>query len=67
MKKRMSGEAGVLEHIEKTFRFPADRRLLLGPGDDCAVLSHVPGHDLVITTDEIVEGTHYLARFAGPE
>ena len=32
MKKRMSGEAGVLEHIEKTFRFPADRRLLLGPG-----------------------------------
>jgi len=67
MKTRKSGEARLLEHIEKTFRFPLDRRLLLGPGDDCAVLRHLPGRDLVITTDEIVEGTHYLARFATPE
>ncbi len=65
MSKR--GEARLLEHIEKTFRFPLDRRLLLGPGDDCAVLRHSPGRDLVITTDEMVEGTHYLARFASPE
>ncbi|MDA8130075.1 MAG: thiamine-phosphate kinase [Elusimicrobia bacterium] len=65
MSKR--GEAKLLEHIEKTFRFPLDRRLLLGPGDDCAVLRHSPGRDLVITTDEMVEGTHYLERFATPE
>ena len=65
--KKKSGEARLLEHIEKTFRFPLDRRLLLGPGDDCAVLRHVPGRNLVITTDEIVEGTHYLERFASPE
>lgn len=61
------GEARLLEHIAKTFRFPGDRRLLLGPGDDCAVLRHGPGRDLVITTDEMVEGTHYLPRFASPE
>ncbi|MBI4351073.1 MAG: thiamine-phosphate kinase [Elusimicrobia bacterium] len=67
MKNRKTGEARLLEHIEKTFRFPLDRRLLLGPGDDCAVLRHAPGKDLVITTDELVEGTHYLARFAAPE
>jgi len=67
MKTRKSGEARLIEHIEKTFKFPLDRRLLLGPGDDCAVLRHVPGRNLVITTDEIVEGTHYLARFATPE
>ncbi len=67
MKRTKSGEARLLEHIEKTFRFPLDRRLLLGPGDDCAVLRHGPGRDLVITTDEMVEGTHYLARFATPE
>jgi len=67
MKHARSGEARLLEHIEKNFRFPLDRRLLLGPGDDCAVLRHGRGRDLVITTDEIVEGTHYLARFAGPE
>jgi len=40
---------------------------VLGPGDDCAVLRHGAGRDLVITTDEMVEGTHYLARFATPE
>ncbi len=62
-----TGEAKLLEHIEKTFRFPGDRRLLLGPGDDCAVLRHGRGRDLVITTDEMVEGTHYLPRFATPE
>ena len=67
MKRKKSGEAKLLEHIEKTFRFPGDRRLLLGPGDDCAVLRHAAGSDLVITTDEMVEGTHYLARFATPE
>lgn len=67
MKRKRSGEARLLEHIEKTFRFPGDRRLLLGPGDDCAVLRHSAGRDLVITTDEMVEGTHYLARFATPE
>lgn len=67
MKRKKTGEARLLEHIEKTFRFPGDRRLLLGPGDDCAVLRHAAGRDLVITTDEMVEGTHYLARFATPE
>ena len=67
MKRARSGEAGLLGNIKKTFSFPLDRRLLLGPGDDCAVLRHAPGRNLVITTDEIVEGTHYLARFAGPE
>ncbi|OGR38936.1 MAG: thiamine-phosphate kinase [Elusimicrobia bacterium GWA2_64_40] len=66
-KKKTGGEARLIEHIEKTFRFPSDRRLLLGPGDDCAVLRHGAGRDLVITTDEMVEGTHYLARFATPE
>jgi len=67
MKQVKSGEARLLEHIEKNLRFPLDRRLLLGPGDDCAVLRHVAGRNLVITTDEIVEGTHYLERFATPE
>jgi len=66
-KNKKNSESRLLEHIEKTFRFPGDRRLLLGPGDDCAVLRHGAGRDLVITTDEMVEGTHYLARFSTPE
>lgn len=67
MNRPKGAEARLIEHIEKTFRFPGDRRLLLGPGDDCAVLRHAAGRDLVITTDEMVEGTHYLPRFATPE
>lgn len=60
-------EDDLLAHIAKAFRFPGDRRLLLGPGDDCAVLRQTPGARLVITTDELVEGTHYLPSFADPE
>ncbi|HAH31554.1 MAG TPA: thiamine-phosphate kinase [Elusimicrobia bacterium] len=61
------GETGLLTRIEKNFKFPKDPRLLLGPGDDCAVVRRSPGLDLVITTDEIVEGTHFLMRFSTPE
>lgn len=67
MKLSDTGEAGLLARIEKHFKFPEDSRLLLGPGDDCAVLRHTPGKALVITTDEIVEGTHFLMRFSTPE
>jgi len=67
MKLYKKGEAGLLTYIEKHFRFPRDKRLILGPGDDCAVLRTTPGKELVITTDELVEGTHFLRRFSTPE
>ena len=49
--REVAGWSWVDGAIEKTFRFPGDRRLLLGPGDDCAVLSPSRGHRLVATTD----------------
>ena len=67
MKLSQKGEAGILAHIERSFRFPRDRRLILGPGDDCAVLKMTPGKELVITTDELVENTHFLRHFSTPE
>lgn len=33
---------------------------VLGPGDDCALLAPSPGMELSITTDMLVEGTHFL-------
>lgn len=33
---------------------------VLGPGDDCALLAPSPGMELVITTDMLVSGTHFL-------
>lgn len=32
----------------------------LGPGDDCALIAPAPGKQLAITTDMLVEGTHFL-------
>ena len=66
MKTGKSGEARLIEHIEKTFRFPLDSPAARAGGRCTPMLRHVPGRNLVITTDEIVEGTHYLARFATP-
>lgn len=33
---------------------------ILGPGDDCALVAPAPGMELAITTDMLVEGTHFL-------
>ncbi|MBK9447127.1 MAG: thiamine-phosphate kinase [Betaproteobacteria bacterium] len=32
----------------------------LGPGDDCALVVPAPGMELALTTDMLVEGTHFL-------
>lgn len=55
----MAKEKEILDDIEQLFSFPGNRDLLLGPGDDCAILAPMRGR-LVITTDEQVEGTHFL-------
>lgn len=39
---------------------PALRHTLLGGGDDCALVAPSPGRQLAITTDLLVEGTHFL-------
>ena len=67
MRIEAKGEAGFLSYIEKYLRFPRDRRMILGPGDDCAVLRPSPGKDLVVTTDELVENTHFLRGCSTPE
>ncbi len=33
---------------------------VLGPGDDCALVQPGPGLELAVTTDMLVEGTHFL-------
>ncbi|MBA4261329.1 MAG: thiamine-phosphate kinase [Comamonadaceae bacterium] len=41
-------------------------QVLLGVGDDCALLQPTPGHQLAVSTDMLVEGRHFLAD-VGPE
>jgi thiamine-monophosphate kinase len=61
------GEAKILDWIEKTFSLQKDKRLLVGPGDDAAVIKVSPDRVLVVTTDELVDKTHFInpLRFPG--
>jgi len=51
---------GEFELIERFFKRPA-RQADLGVGDDCALLSPRPGHQLALSADALVEGQHFLS------
>lgn len=50
---------GEFDLIARYFTRPA-RRSPLGVGDDCALLRPVPGMELAVSTDMLVEGRHFL-------
>ena len=58
----MPGEFALIDRI----RARAGRRpdVVLGIGDDAAVLRLPPGHDLVVTSDTLVAGVHFPADTA---
>ncbi|MBI4677374.1 MAG: thiamine-phosphate kinase [Elusimicrobia bacterium] len=58
------GEGGLLSLIFKRFSRQRHAGLVLGPGDDAAVLSLKPGRVLVATQDDLAEGTHFERRWA---
>ena len=47
------------ELIDRFFSRPAGDATL-GVGDDAALVEPAPGHDLVVTTDTLVSGVHFL-------
>jgi thiamine-monophosphate kinase len=47
------------ELIDRYFRRPT-RHTVLGVGDDAAIVSPSPGMELVVSTDMLVAGTHFL-------
>lgn len=52
---------GEFERIDEYFApLAADFPGALGLSDDAALISLEPGHSLVVTTDTIVEGVHYI-------
>lgn len=51
--------AGEFALIDRHFARPTPSAVL-GPGDDCALLQPTPGMQLAVTTDMLVEGTHFL-------
>lgn len=51
--------ASEFDLIARYFTRPA-RNARLGVGDDCALLEVAPGHELAISTDMLVAGTHFF-------
>jgi thiamine-monophosphate kinase len=54
---------GEFELIARYFQRPA-QRAVLGVGDDCALLQPVPGQQLAVSSDLLVEGRHFLSTVA---
>jgi thiamine-monophosphate kinase len=51
---------GEFDLIARHFSRPV-RAAVLGGGDDCALISLSPGHQLAISTDTLNEGRHFLS------
>ena len=61
------GEVGEFEAIRRLTRGRAENAgVVIGVGDDAAVLSPTAGCELVVTTDAFVEGRHYLGEWFTP-
>jgi len=48
------------ELIARHFVRPTGARTRLGVGDDCAILAPAAGQELLVSTDMLVSGTHFL-------
>src|SRR5258707_12343632 len=55
-------ESELIERIEEALGSPrnASRELRLGIGNDAALFRARPGHEIVLTCDWFLEGTHFL-------
>jgi thiamine-monophosphate kinase len=60
-------EFALIDRFVRTFRRQKGARVVLGPGDDAALLRPTPGMLLCATTDAICEGVHYGPRFRPDE
>jgi thiamine-monophosphate kinase len=60
---RQPGERALIDHIRRRLP-PAPPSIVVGPGDDAAVIVPARGAFQVLTTDALVEGIHFDRRFS---
>lgn len=65
MKLSAIGEFGLINRIRKR-GLTMSPGVVVGIGDDAAILEPSPGRFLVATTDLLVEGIHFRSEFASP-
>jgi thiamine-monophosphate kinase len=64
------GELALIQRIRSGAGKPTPgpaRHLVLGIGDDCAILRPPRGHEVLVTTDFSLEGRHFLRDLHPPE
>jgi thiamine-monophosphate kinase len=59
------GERALIERIRQRLP-PPPPELIVGPGDDAAVVSGERGAFQILTTDAVIEGIHFDFRFSTP-
>ncbi len=67
IKKTMgnTGEFGFIDKIRESLK-SKNPSVTLGIGDDAAIFKPTPGHELVFTTDMLVEGRHFDFKLITP-
>lgn len=61
----MTGEDDLVRRIRNAAAADRDG-VIVGIGDDCAVLEPTPGSRLIATTDLLIEDVHFRRRYAEP-
>jgi thiamine-monophosphate kinase len=61
----MIGEDDLVRRIRAAAAADRDG-VVVGIGDDCAVLGTTPGTQLIVTTDLLIEDVHFRRRYAEP-
>jgi thiamine-monophosphate kinase len=61
------GELAIIRHIRSHADRSNSTSVRLGIGDDCALLRARPGHELAVTTDLTIAGTHFRLDWHTPE
>lgn len=64
MKMSQWGEQKFIEYLAKEFPIMSQS---IGIGDDCAVIAGEGGTALLVTTDALVEGVHFLTDLISPK
>ena len=71
MARKAQDEDSILRKIADSFRSSSSqgpaKSVALGIGDDAAVLRPKPGHELILTCDWSLEGTHFLREKHPPD